>query len=747
MPPNASILAAHWMNNTKDTPKIVERALLVGAYHDAAEKHETQSLLEELEELVHTLGIPVIDRMLVFHREQHAKYLIGSGKAEEIAALVKEHALDVVVFDNELSPSQQRNWEALTGVAVIDRQEVILDIFGKRAKTREARLQVELAKLQYSMPRLTRAWGHLVRQGGGIGAKGEGESQLEQDKRRIRGAIDRCKRELITVKEARATQRKDRKRTPVPNCAIVGYTNSGKSSLLRRLTGALEHPGVIPVHALGVDANGGPLLVMKRVEGVDWATLLGNAEHPLWSILTANADRLAANLGILMNVCRTIEFAHSRGILHRDIKPENVMVGSYGEVYLVDWGIATPLAGPTTTEGIAGTPAYMAPEMFFGMALDERTDVYLLGATLHEVLTGRSRHDGKDIVQVLQSVSASTPVAYDASVPEQLGALCNAATARDRAARPKDAAAFRDQIAEFLQTRSALALSDAASERLVVLDRMLEGAPNAVPADLSTAYRLATEARFGFVQSLREHPNDGVATAGLRASIMALVELEIRQKHADTAEALLREVAAPDPSLFTRLAAVRAEDEIRKREVQRLEAIDHDLDPMVEAAPRAMLVALLVVLVFTITAVAVTSGGITPLKVVLFGAVFTAALLIGTTLFRKRLTSNAFNRKLAGLMVFTSVLIEVERVIGYFSGISTAQMFRTDLWLAAAGVGAAAITLRSRLWGAVVSSVVGGLLATRFPESAAPIFSVAMGVTFVLMGIALWPTTSKDSRR
>ena len=226
------------MNDTKDTPKIVERALLVGAYIDTAEKHAAQSLLDELGELVDTLGIPIIERMLVFHREQHAKYLIGSGKAEEIAALVKEHALDVVVFDNELSPSQQRNWEALTGVAVIDRQEVILDIFGKRAKTREARLQVELAKLQYSMPRLTRAWGHLVRQGGGIGAKGEGESQLEQDKRRIRGAIDRCKRELITVKEARATQRKDRQRTPVPNCAIVGYTNSGKSSLLRRFTGA-----------------------------------------------------------------------------------------------------------------------------------------------------------------------------------------------------------------------------------------------------------------------------------------------------------------------------------------------------------------------------------------------------------------------------------------------------------------------------------------------------------------------------
>jgi len=124
------------------------------------------------------------------------------------------------------------------GRRVVDRTELILDIFARRAQTREARLQVELAQLEYSLPRLTRAWGHLVRQGGGIGARGEGETQLEQDKRRIRNTIDRCKRELEQVRQSRATQRKDRKRAPVPNAAIVGYTNSGKSSLLRRLTGA-----------------------------------------------------------------------------------------------------------------------------------------------------------------------------------------------------------------------------------------------------------------------------------------------------------------------------------------------------------------------------------------------------------------------------------------------------------------------------------------------------------------------------
>jgi len=226
------------MFEIKPRDKMVERAMLVGSYTDAAGKADAQDLLDELKELTGTLGIPVIESMLVFNRELQARYLIGSGKAEEICDRVKAIDADVIIFDNELTPAQARNWEELSKVLVIDRQEIILDIFGARAQTREAKIQVDLARMAYSLPRLTRAWGHLGKQGGGIGAKGEGESQLEQDRRKIRGQMDRLRRELQSVRNSRATQRKDRKRAPVPNAAIVGYTNVGKSSLLRRLTGA-----------------------------------------------------------------------------------------------------------------------------------------------------------------------------------------------------------------------------------------------------------------------------------------------------------------------------------------------------------------------------------------------------------------------------------------------------------------------------------------------------------------------------
>ncbi|MFQ3224472.1 MAG: GTP-binding protein HflX [Lentimonas sp.] len=218
---------------------MVERAMLIGITLPGEADSTTRSLLDELRELVTTLGIGIQHEVQLSTRKPQAKFLTGSGKAQELIEEAKAHDCDVIVFDNELTPAQQRNWEqaAEDKILVIDRQEVILDIFGKRAQTREAVLQVELARLEYNLPRLKSAWSHLSRQrGGGSMQRDAGETQQELDQRMVRTQITRVKRELEGVIQHREVQRKKRMTVPVPTCAIVGYTNAGKSSLLNKLT-------------------------------------------------------------------------------------------------------------------------------------------------------------------------------------------------------------------------------------------------------------------------------------------------------------------------------------------------------------------------------------------------------------------------------------------------------------------------------------------------------------------------------
>lgn len=232
------------MFEVRQKPEMVERALLVRLYFDKSEEEESASLLEELGELVSTLGIEIAESVLAKSREMHKKFLCGTGKAAEIVALAKAHECDVIVIDNNLAPSQQREWEKLADLCVIDREEVILDIFGKRAQTREARLQVQLAKMQYALPRLARMWGHLDREGGGGGTggggaeRGMGEKQIEIDRRLAHLSIDRCKRELEMVRKQRKTQRKEREKLDTPHASIVGYTNAGKSTMLNQISGS-----------------------------------------------------------------------------------------------------------------------------------------------------------------------------------------------------------------------------------------------------------------------------------------------------------------------------------------------------------------------------------------------------------------------------------------------------------------------------------------------------------------------------
>ena len=219
---------------------VQERAVLVGLNADLFTKEQTatEETLEELEALLETAGGFCTGKVLQNRHTPDAHCFIGEGKAQEVRMLVEATASTMVVFDNELSPGNIRALEEIVGVTVLDRSALILDIFAQRAKTKEGRLQVELAQYKYLLPRLSGMGASLSRQGGGIGTRGPGEPTLESDRRHIRERINRLEEELEQVRKVRSVQRERRMKNSVPVVALVGYTNAGKSTLLNQLTGA-----------------------------------------------------------------------------------------------------------------------------------------------------------------------------------------------------------------------------------------------------------------------------------------------------------------------------------------------------------------------------------------------------------------------------------------------------------------------------------------------------------------------------
>ena len=224
-------------NFTKDK---LNRAVLVGlsAHSLTREENATEESMEELKDLLETAGGESVGMVLQQKDSPDPRTFIGQGKVDEVRQLVRTMGADMVIFDNALSPSQQRVLGEELKVGVLDRSALILDIFAQRARTREGRIQVELAQYKYLLPRLIGMWSHLERQEGAIGTRGPGETQLETDRRHIRRKISKLEEELRDVRRVRATQRQRREKNEVPVVAIVGYTIAGKSTLLNKLTGS-----------------------------------------------------------------------------------------------------------------------------------------------------------------------------------------------------------------------------------------------------------------------------------------------------------------------------------------------------------------------------------------------------------------------------------------------------------------------------------------------------------------------------
>ncbi len=509
------------------------------------------------------------------------------------------------------------------------------------------------------------------------------------------------------------------------------------------LAAFLAHPGIVPVHALGVDESGRPVLVMKRIEGVSWLDLLSDDGHPAWQQWQSRAgDRLLAHLEILSQVCDAVHFAHSKGVIHRDLKPENVMLGSFGEVYLVDWGLAVRVTDQPLG-ALAGTPAYMAPEMVEGAPVDERTDVYLLGATLHHVLTGEHRHRGDELRAVLESVFASAPVRYPSEVPNELATLCNSATALDPADRPASALAVRGAIADYLRHRSSIALSTAARARLEELSALIGGA-EAEKLTLE-AHSLAAEAHFGFSQALDAWAGNKEARRGLQDCRVAQVEIHLTRRDAAAARAVFGQLDHGPDELGRRIRKLELADEAERQERERLEALDREMDGSVGKQARLVAYVIMVALALGIAAfMHLRKGGLSSLthkQAFGFSVLVLVSLLIGICVKRKQLFATAFNRRGVGLVLMAIILVVGNRSIAWALGIPLRFVLSTDALVLAMACGAAALMLMRWCGWMALIFVATAISIAVFPSVEPPLTFSSGAIAAALTAVGFWRRT------
>lgn len=286
------------------------------------------------------------------------------------------------------------------------------------------------------------------------------------------------------------------------------------------LMARLDHANIPPVYQRAFTADGHPLILMKRVRGTAWSTLLHSPEHHLWS--ENSGTRLEANLEVFRQVCHAVEYAHDKRIIHRDLKTENVMVGDFGEVYLLDWGVAVELdeLGEHRDDGFLGTPCFAAPEMFLRVdPLTRMTDVYLLGAMLHELLTGRLLHRGANLDEVIKSSVLSKPRDYPATVHPALALVANQATARDPQNRYPSVRKLREAIEEHLNHYQALELLNETRRDLIVLEELYATRHK----DGFRFHQVAFKCGFGFERVATIAPD----LPGVSEGLLRVLELQI----------------------------------------------------------------------------------------------------------------------------------------------------------------------------------------------------------------------------
>ncbi len=445
-------------------------------------------------------------------------------------------------------------------------------------------------------------------------------------------------------------------------------SEAGGEALLReaRITGRLEHPNIVPVHVLGVDEHGGAVMVMKRIEGVSWRALMKDRAHPQWRRWeTQHRDALEAHVSVLLSVCDALEYAHQKRVIHRDIKPDNVMIGPFGEVYLLDWGIALELDAPALPAdgSLCGTPAYMPPELVNPELAPPgpTTDVYLLGATLYEALEGRPPHDAPTLFQSVAHAFLSDPPAFSTDPPAALAQLCTAAMRRAPSERTESVAAFRAGLRQWLAHRDSLASSALGQTTLDALDdtNANDNAADRDHRDGADRLARATSARLAFERAARLWPDNAQANAGLARAIRVMFLCEVSRSHAAAARALLAELSSLDaarPEDTAALSALDARLAAERTDAERAKRAQRELDLSGWRGPRVWLFAA-VTFASALAGARIARAPAPTFAMLLPADVAILVVIVAVlALLRRRLTNNRLGRQLASVLFLCALV-------------------------------------------------------------------------------------------
>jgi eukaryotic-like serine/threonine-protein kinase len=500
-----------------------------------------------------------------------------------------------------------------------------------------------------------------------------------------------------------------------------------------RVSGGLEHPSILPIYVLGADENGRPAVVMKRVMGKSWKEILEDeANH---GTLGTN---LVSHINVLIRVCHAVSYAHSRGVLHRDLKPENIMLGDFNEVYVLDWGIAINFqTEPLISDTIVGTLSYMAPEMALGSRLDPRTDVFLLGACLHELMTGERRYRGSDSLRVLENARICEPYADADALPQDLVAIVRTATAKEPDARYASVKAFRESLEDYLERRGAVHLCEEADDRVASTTALEESQD--VTQLILTRNHLA-EAKFAYLQALDIWPDCAQAHVGLHQVQRMTIDLEIDQKNANVARALLEELDDPDGLLTARIEAL--EDAQAKR--QNLEELgtQHDSSAFVGHRKLVGIILTIVALVMALGALVwrYQGGQITHKFSVGAGVIAMAGYGSCVVFYLRHNVSDSYNRRLLNAIGLGFALSLTFRILGWWLKVDLLQQTKQEFLVWGFFVSLIALSFRLR-----IGPYLLGFVALMIAALLTPYTYELFWISLVLIGVAFAIAMSKQT--